>query len=730
MLLSIVLFLPVALCCIVDPGTPSYTIGREILQAASQAADAALSREEDVFLSVPTNGSARASLKHITSKPHVAGTPGDLEMAQYVQSRFLDAGIKDVVIDPQKVLLAYPVERSLSLVDAVGKEVWKAPLAEKVLNSDATSDTWWRNHTFNGYSPSGHATAPIVYANFGLPEDFKELEDAGVSVKGAVALMRYGKCFRGLKAKNAQEAGAVAALIYSDPEQDGYAQGSVYPSGPWRPASSVQRGSIQFISTCAGDPARAYSPHGLDVEKVCGYTQEELIPKIPVLPVSYGDALPLLKSLGGEVAPPSFQGALNLTYRTGPSTLRASVNVHNHFQKSPVWNVIARIPGSLPSDHDHPVILGNHRDAWVYGAADPNSGTAQMLEVAHGLGALLKTGWRPLRTLILCSWSGEEYGLLGSTAWGEVHGDSSSGALGTTGFLSKALAYLNVDTGVSGTHFGASGTPSLGRVLAGVLGHVQDPVTKKPISETWAEGELHALGSGSDYTVFIDHLGIPTLDLAFSPANAQYGVYHSVYDSFAWMDTVGDPGFHYHVTMSQIWGLVALRLAGTTNQPIMPLPLDFSLQADAIKGYIVDAQKNLNKTTRSYLDFGSLETAQESFSEAARKLAIEVRGAMEELPTASRDSRITAINDRIAAVERKFLTEKGLPGRKWFRHVLQAPGLYTGYAAKTLPGIYEAIGAGQWRVAQSQITAAATRIQAAADFLVRGTVEDMQPLVV
>jgi len=726
MLLSIALFLPTALSCIVEPGTPSYTIGREILKAASQAADAAISKEEDIFLSVPTNGSARTSLKHITSKPHVAGTPGDLEMAHYVQSRILEAGIIDVVIDPQKVLLAYPVNRSLSLVDVDGKEIWKAPLAEQVLSSDATSDTWWRNHTFNGYSPSGRATAPIVYANFGLPEDFAALEKAGVSVKGAVALMRYGKNFRGLKAKNAQEAGAVAALIYSDPEQDGYSQGTVYPDGPWRPPSSVQRGSIQFISTCPGDPARAYSPHGLDVEQVCGFTQDELIPKIPVLPLSYGDALPLLKTLGGEVAPPSFRGALNLTYRTGPSKLRASLNVDNHFQKSPVWNVIATIPGSLSAEHDHPVILGNHRDAWVYGAADPNSGTAQLLEVAKGLGALLKTGWRPLRTLILCSWSGEEYGLLGSTAWGEIHGDSSSGGLSRTGFLSNALAYLNVDTGVSGAHFGASGTPSLGRVLAGVLGHVKDPSTQKPISETWDDGKLHALGSGSDYTVFIDHLGIPTLDLAFSPADAAYGVYHSVYDSFAWMDTEGDPGFHYHVAMSQIWGLVALRLAGTTNQPLMPLPLDFSLQADAIKGYIVDVQKILNGTTRSLLDFGSLETAQESFSEAAQSLADEVRQIMEEVHTASRDTRIEAVNDRIAAVERNFLTTEGLPDRKWFRHVLQAPGLYTGYAAKTLPGIYEAIGAGQWSVAQSQITIAATHVQAAAKFLVGG----MQTLVV
>lgn len=716
MLLLVALLLPGAWSCLVVPGTPAFSMGKEAVLSRSQALDAQLSSEETLFLSVPSNVSAREHLKYITSKPHVAGTPGDHEMAKYVQERFVEAGITDSVIDPQKVLLAYPVDRSFALVDESGKVVWKAPLAEEVLKSDPTSDTWWRNHTFNGYSPSGNATAPIVYANFGRPEDFAALKAAGVEVKGAIALMRYGNNFRGLKAQDAEAAGAVAALIYSDPEQDGFARGSVYPHGPWRPASSVQRGSIQFISTCAGDPARAYAPHGLTVEQVCGYEQKELIPNIPVLPLSYADAIPILEALEGHEVPASFRGALNLTYRTGPSKkFRGALHVHNRFEKGPVWNVIGRIPGTLQEEHDHPVILGNHRDAWVYGAADPNSGTAQLLEVARGLGSLLQTGWRPLRTIILTSWSGEEYGLLGSTAWGEVHGDSATGELSSSGLLSKALAYLNVDTGVSGPNFHASGTPSLGHVLAGVLGHVKQPNTTTTVAHKW-DGDLYALGSGSDYTVFIDHLGIPSLDMNFAP-DAMYGVYHSVYDSFAWMDTQGDPGFKFHVAMAQIWGLVALRLAGTTGQAAKPLPFNVTLQADAIGGYISDIQKDLNATSRSYLDFSALSRAQVAFAQAARQTMEDTAHLSTETPSTATDARILALNDRLAALERQFLTKEGLPGRKWFRHVLQAPGYDTGYAPKTLPGIIESIGAAKWSLAQSQIEVAAFRVNAAATFL-------------
>ena len=311
-------------------------------------------------------------------------------MAEYVRDAFRKEGIT-ADLDPQKVLLTYPIRSALQLVDGKGRIVSAAKLSEDVLQTDNTSDTWWRNHTFNAFSPSGDVTAPVVYANFGLPEDFAALKAAGVEVRGAIALMRYGRCFRGLKAMNAQKAGALAAAIYSDPEQDGYAKGSVYPYGPWRPESSVQRGSIQFISLCAGDPTRAYAPHGKGVEELCGYSQDQLIPQIPVLPISYGDAAIFLDSLGGQEAPPSFRGALNITYRTGPTQkeYKVKMQVDNRFQSSPVWNVIGKIPGTLPAELDQPIVLGNHRDAWVYGAADPNSGTAQLLEAGGFLGSQL-----------------------------------------------------------------------------------------------------------------------------------------------------------------------------------------------------------------------------------------------------------------------------------------------------------------------------------------------------
>lgn len=683
--------------CTLDDTSSYHQLDSEVLRHRSNKA---LTWEEAAFLAVPSNASARASLKFITSKPHVAGTAGDLDMAQYVKESFEREGV-EARLDPQKVLLTYPVSSALELHDNSGQLVAKASLAEDTLESDPTSHTWWRNHTFNGYSPSGDVLASIVYANFGLPEDFEALQAAGVNVNGSIVLMRYGKCFRGLKAMNAQKAGARAAIIYSDPEQDGYAKGSVYPYGPWRPKSSVQRGSIQFISLCAGDPTRAYFPHGMDVETLCGLSAKELIPQIPVLPISYGDALVFLESLGGKVAPNDFRGALNITYRFGPTKdqYKVRVKVENRFQSSPVWNVIGKIPGTLPMDLDQPVVLGNHRDAWVYGAADPNSGTAQLLEVVRGLGKLLREGWKPLRTIYLCSWSGEEYGLLGSTAWGEVQDD----------LLRRALAYVNVDTGVSGQHFRAAGTPSLAQLLAEVLGHVPHPDSGKPLLEHWG-GKLFSLGSGSDYTIFIDHLGIPSLDIAFSPKDAQYGVYHSVYDSFTWMATEGDPNFTYHVAMAQVWGLIALRLSGSNVEA--PLPLNLSIQAEAIAGYISRVKGNRSVP----LDFTALEDASLAFKSAAARAMAEVHRLSRMGPQAPPEE-VTALNERLGLLERSFLLPDGLPGRKWFRHCLQAPGLYTGYAPKTLPGIDEAMDAQKWDLAQAQIHAAASRIWAAASSL-------------
>ena len=396
-----------------------------------------------------------------------------------------------------------------------------------------------------------------------------------------------------------------------------------------------------------------------------------------------------------------------------------------------------QVPGTLPDAEDQPVILGNHRDAWVYGAADPNSGTANLLEVAKGLGVLLRSGWRPRRSIVLCSWSGEEYGLLGSTAWLETNMHKPT--------LTRALAYLNVDVGVSGPHFRAQGTPSLAAVLAGALGAVPDPAMPgHTLAEHWDDGDLYALGSGSDYTAFIDHLGIPSLDLAFSPHDPKgdiiaYGVYHSTFDSFEWMDSVGDPGFVYHVAMARVWGLVTMRLAGTASSvreltptgddatpratlahaTPLPLPLNFSLQAAAIGGYIADAKARTNGT--AHVDYTALDAAHAQFAAAADKAMREHARAMRttdaDADTTDHARAVASLDERLAYTERKFLTPDGLPGRKYFKHALQAPGLYTGYAPKTLPGVYDAVTKADWPTANAQAAVAAAAIAAAAKYL-------------
>ncbi|CAM9748772.1 unnamed protein product, partial [Phaeothamnion confervicola] len=665
--------------------------------------DAALSEIEQQFVDVPGGMSARESLHYITSRPHVAGTPGDWHMARYVRDRLVEAGIPSVDIHAPEVQLAYPVDRSLTLFDAdTGAAVFKAPLSESVRDMDPTSDTWWRNHTFNGYSPSGDVTARLVYANFGTPDDFDALEASGVDVNGAIVIARYGRCFRGLKAMNAQQRGAFGLVIYSDPAQDGYKDSNhsrkVMPDGPWRPSDAVQRGSVQFNSLCAGDPLRAYLGGEASARAICGYPPEDLVPAIPVLPISYGDATPLLRALGGPEAPDEFRGALPLTYRTGPSTGKVRLAINNRKVVGPIWNVIGVIPGveadppaAVGGGGDRPVVLGNHRDAWVYGAVDPNSGTAAMIEVARGLGALLATGWRPRRSIVLCSWSGEEFGLLGSTAWGEVN---------SAGLLKRAIAYLNVDSAVSGSQLAVKATPSLTALLRAALEDLPDPKRmaaaasaaaaaaaapptmaaaaaqaaadlKTSLSDAWS-GNVGMLGSGSDYTVFLDALGIASIDFEFvADLSDDYGVYHSVYDSFAWMDKWGDPTWEYHAMAARLWGLMALRLADAAV-----LPFDHLDQAAAIERYVADVGRRPGRSPAGEaaaaavavagVDLRPLREAATRFRAAAEgKLpggafvvtdaAASGAAAMAAAAAAAVAAATAELNDRLAFVERRFL---------------------------------------------------------------------------
>jgi N-acetylated-alpha-linked acidic dipeptidase len=680
------------------------------------------SQDESLFLEVPNPESARKSLRYITSKSHVAGTPGDTDMADFVRREFLKAGIPNATQFDLFVGLNYPkAPPQVALYDSKEKLIYQAELSEDVLPQDDTSDTIWRNHTFHGYSPSGSVQGAMVYVNYGRPEDFAKLEQAGISVRDKIVLVRYGRCFRGLKVWNAQKRGAVGVLIYSDPMDDGYGQGGVYPAGPWRSESSVQRGSVLFNSLCAGDPYRA-DPRYKDqlntsLKELCGAgSSKDLIPSIPSLPLSYKDATPLLEMMGGpfafDIGGDDFCGGIrNLTYTVGPSSSTLRLVVENEDLNRTIPNIVGIIPGTLPPSEDMPVLLGNHRDAWVFGAADPNSGTAALIEVAKGLGKLYRDlGWRPIRSIYLLSWSGEEYGLLGSTGWAELNENA----------ISRALAYLNVDTVVSGDILKVSASPSLTTLWQSVMRDFNSTANHSVSFENPPSGEMRdantdwkwddspsigTLGSGSDYTVFLDHFGVPSLDFSFGK-KATYGQYHSIYDSFSWIDQFGGhcgtPGSSFEIMSfaSKIWGIMAMRLA------VSPLvPLSAIAQGQALSKYLtyLESQKVAG------LDLKDLSSAINDYRAVAAKVGVDCSSSVGE--------KVVTCNEKLGLVERSFLLEEGLPGRQWFKHVLQAPGLNLGYAAEAFPGIQQAIDDQDVKVAQNQTRLAAERVKAAASFL-------------
>lgn len=680
------------------------------------------SDDENLYMEVPHPDSARTSLRYITSKPHVAGTPGDADMADFVRREFLKAGIPKATQFDLFVGLNYPkTAPEVTLYDSNEKIIYQAELSEEVLPQDDTSDTMWRNHTFHGYSPSGNVQGEMVYANYGRPEDFEKLERAEISVKDKIVLVRYGRCFRGLKVWNAQKRGAVGVLIYSDPMDDGYGQGEVYPAGPWRSETSVQRGSVQFNSLCAGDPYRADPRYKDDLntslKELCGAdSAKDLIPSIPSLPLSYKDATPLLEMMEGpsafDVGGKDFSGGIhNLTYTVGPSSSTLKMVVENQNSNRTVPNIVGVIPGTLPPNEDMPVLLGNHRDAWVYGAADPNSGTAALIEVAKGLGKLYNDlGWRPLRSIYLLSWSGEEYGLLGSTGWAELSED----------VVSRSLAYVNVDTAVSGDMLKVSASPSMTTLWRSVIrafnstdvhstsfqnppfGDFRDANT----DWNWEDSSsIGTLGSGSDYTVFLDHFGIPCLDFSFKKKTI-YGQYHSIYDSFSWIEEFGGhdkkPGSSFEIMSfaAKIWGVLAMRLA------VSPLvPLSAIAQGEALAKYLT----NIEEQKVPGLDLSDLSSAIIEYREIAAKVSVDCSSPTDEI--------VAKCNEKLGLVERSFLLEEGLPGRQWFKHMLQAPGLNLGYASEAFPGIQQAIDDKNIIVAQNQTKLATERLRAAASFL-------------
>lgn len=624
---------------------------------------------ESIFLDLPNPAYAYEHLSFYTSVPHVAGTPGDYETAEYTLQKFKEYGIEESRIETFQTLLSYPKKRVVELVEPIK---FQAKMQEDYIPKDPTSADPRIVPTYNGYSPSGNVVAPLVYVNYASLNDFETLEKLGVNVSGKIGIARYGSIFRGVKAMIAQEKGMIGLILYSDPADDGYTKGTTFPDGPWRPKSGVQRGSVQFLSICPGDPRR----------KACSsdpnYNYTKGIPAIPVQPISWGDAEPLLKNLGGPKAPSNFQGGLNFTYMIGPGPAVVHLELDIEFKVSAIWDVIARIPGQI----DRNIILGNHRDAWVFGATDPNSGTATLLEVARSFGELLKQGWKPKRNIILCSWDGEEFGLLGSTAWAEANVD----------LLQKAVAYLNVDVAVTGPNFSASATPSLASLILNVTQKVKDPNTGKPISDVW-NNQIGTLGSGSDYTAFLDHFGVASTDMGFG---GPYGVYHSTYDDIYWMSHFGDPTYEYHVACAQIWGLMTLRLVDSDV-----LPFNYSYYANSLDSYLTQIQALLKKYNHQ-MDLSQLIQAIEEFTQAAMK---------------ADDNSDQKVNDRLAFTEKQFLSANGLPRRPYYKHVIQGPGLYSGYAASVFPGLTQTIDAQDWSAAQQQYFILSQQISKASKYL-------------
>ena len=670
-------------------------------------------KAEARFLAVPDPKRAEEHLRILTQAPHIAGSPEDKATADYVAEKFREAGLDTEIVE-YRVWFNYPDEVSVEAALPSGV-IMRGPSREHV-DGDPFQDDARIKPPYNGMAPSGDAEAEVVYANYGSPEDFQKLAQMKIDVRGKIVLVRYGQNFRGVKAFVAQEHGAAGVIIYSDPADDGWKRGDKYPQGPWRPDTGAQRGSIGYMFQFSGDPTTpgiAAVPSLPDSKRTPPEKSAQL-PKIPTTPISYADAWPVLEHLGGPESPREWQGSLPFTYHVGPGPVKVKIHLKQDYQYRTIWDVIGRVRGT-----DWPnqwVVSGNHRDAWVYGAVDPNSGTAAMLESVHGIGELLKSGWKPKRSLVFASWDAEEEGLIGSTEWGEEHAEE----------LKEAAAYFNMDVAVSGPKFGASSVPSLKQFLREISKAVQSPLGgsvyeswhkssqsgnetfnpqetsgstfRPPAAQVHSDVSVGDLGSGSDYTVFLQHLGVPSTDIGSTGA---YGVYHSVFDNFNWFKKFGDPNFVYEQQMARLYGLEALRMANADY-----LPFDYEEYGKEILAYIDGAKKKAeHKFTGRVPDFGPAAQAAKHFQDAGAKILLKERKAPEDA---------TRLNRALCDAERALLLPEGLPNRPWYRHAIYAPGQYTGYAAVVIPGVNEAIDAADLDRTQQQITELAAALNRAA----------------
>jgi len=680
----------------------------------NSAEEAAL---ESRFLAVPDPKLAEEHLRILTQAPHIAGSPEDKATADYVANKFREAGLETEIVE-YRVWMNYPAEISVDVTAPPGVTM-HGPTREHV-SSDPYQDDPRVVMPYNSMSPSGDVEAEVIYANYGSPEDYRKLEQMKVDVRGRIALVRYGQNFRGVKTFVAQEHGAAGVILYSDPADDGWKRGDKYPQGPWRPDTGVQRGSIGYMFQFPGDPTTPAiaSVPSLPDSKRTPPEQSTQMPKIPTTPLSYADAWPILEHLGGPESPREWQGSLPFTYHVGPGPTKVKMHLKQDYQFRTIWDVIGRVRGS--ESPDEWVVAGNHRDAWVYGAVDPNSGTAALLEAVHGIGELLKSGWKPKRTIVIGSWDGEEQGLIGSTEWGEQHAAE----------LANAAAYFNMDVAVSGPKFGASSVPSLKEFLRDVTKVVPSPqggtlyevwrkanqarresvqepteaigdTSRLPIAQGKGDAPVGDLGSGSDYTVFLQHLGVPATDVS---STGSYGVYHSVFDNFNWFKKFADPYFVYEQEMARVYGIEAIRMADADV-----LPYDYEEYGKEVAAYVDTAKK------KAEADFGAQAPSFAEAAEAAHRF--ELAGAKMLARQKNPPNDPGKVNQTLRQAERALLIPEGLPNRPWYHHAIYAPGQYTGYAAVVIPGVNEAIDKHDLDRTRSQIAALAAALNRAAKML-------------
>ncbi len=696
------------------------------------AASARAERDwERRFLAIPDPDSLREAMRVLSARPHHLGSARDSANAVWIRDRIRGWGLQ-AEIETFHVLFPTPLQR---VVELIGPRRFAARLREPAIKQDpSTAQQAEQLPTYNAYSPDGDVTAPLVYVNYGVPEDYVRLERMGISVKGAIVIARYGRSWRGIKPKVAAEHGAVGCLIYSDPEDDGYHVGDTYPGGPFRPPEGVQRGSVLDMPQYPGDPLTP-GVGATEGAKRLERAQATTIPKIPVQPLSSADAEPLLAAIRGRPVPAGWAGGLPITYHVGPGPARVHLRLRFDWKLVPVYDVITRIPGAERPDEW--VVRGNHHDAWVNGAEDPISGAVAVLEEARAYGRLLEQGWKPRRTIVLALWDGEEPVLLGSTEWVEAHADE---------LRRKAVAYLNTDGNGRG-RLNADGAPALARVLSEVGRDVTDPETNLSVYKRSHLGEIASahnpdqrrqarergdllidpMGSGSDYTAFYHHLGIPSLNLGFGGEGGG-GVYHSIYDTFHWFTTFSDTSFVYGRALAQTVGLLTMRLAGAEV-----LPYEFGRLSDRVEGNLKEVQ-DLAKTVRDsiieqnreleestfvamndprlpmvpparedvppFLNFAPLQNAAARLKSATSRFetAYAARPDSSGLDQAAADR----LNALLLRAEHALAPPAGLPGRPWYAQLISAPGRYTGYGAKTMPGVREAIEAKRWGEAEAQ----------------------------